>query len=322
MRAYNNIQVIGTHNSYHVQPRPALLALISSIDKNTALAMEYTHRPLGDQLAQLGMRQLELDVFADPNGGLYASPLGDIVVPGGSGVRPEMKAPGLKVLHAQDIDYDSRCRTFKACLGDILAWSNANPTHVPLMIQIEAKDDPLQLPPGVQLPRAPITPVKFTADQLDTIDTEILAVIPRAKILTPDDVRGTHATLEEAILTDGWPALDAVRGRIFFTLDNTDQKRTDYIAGHASLAGRVLFTSSDPGTPEAAFVKLNDPTTDYEKIQRLVGRGYIVRTRADDNTVEARTVNTQRRTLALGSGAQFVSTDYPEADPFSGKYRV
>jgi Phosphoinositide phospholipase C, Ca2+-dependent len=46
-------------------------------------------------------------------------------------------------------------------------------------------------------------------------------------------------------------------------------------------------------------------------IQDLVRRGYLVRTRADADTVQARTGDTTQRDAALLSGAQFVSTDYP-----------
>src|SRR3990170_549599 len=42
----NHVQVLGTHNSYHVEPRPALLQAIASFDPQAAASMEYTHRPL------------------------------------------------------------------------------------------------------------------------------------------------------------------------------------------------------------------------------------------------------------------------------------
>ena len=35
-------------------------------------------------------------------------------------------------------------------------------------------------------------------------------------VLTPDDVRGHHATLPEAITQDGWPTLDSARGQVIF----------------------------------------------------------------------------------------------------------
>jgi len=46
-----------------------------------------------------------------------------------------------------------------------------------------------------------------------------------------------------------------------------------------------------------------------------VKQGYLVRTRSDENTDQARTNDTTRRDLALSSGAQMISTDYPASEP-------
>jgi hypothetical protein len=313
--------VLGTHNSYHIEPRQPLLEFIGTIDPQAAASMEYTHRPLDEQVGPLGIRQVELDVFADPDGGRFAFPLGALVFPiPGEEPKPELFLPGLKVLHIQDIDFETTCLTFVSCLQTIKAWSDANPGHLPLMVLVEAKDDPLVLPPGVLPPGLPdpAEPVPFGAQELDGIDAEIRSVFSDDQLITPDDVRGGRATLEQAVLKDGWPTLNESRGRLLFALDNTDAKRDDYLAGHPSLAGRVMFTSSPPGSPESAFVKVNDPVPNQAYISQLVAAGYIVRTRADANTLEARLGSITRRDAALASGAQFVSTDYPEADPDFG----
>jgi hypothetical protein len=308
----NQVQVIGTHNSYHVRPAPALLAAISSVDPNAAISFDYTHRPLDDQFGRLQVRQIELDIFDDPVGGLFSTPIGGLPDFGGTEPLPlvGMLKPGLKVLHVQDIDYRTTCQTFKGCLSVIKRWSDGHPLHLPVMVLVEAKDDPLVLP--ISTPWPPATPVPFGSSALDQIDAEIRAVFHARDLMTPDNVRGGRTTLEEAVLKDGWPTLNELRGRLFFALDNTDQKRTDYISGSPSLAGRVMFTNSEPGTPEAAFIERNDPVADYASIRKLVRKGYLVRTRADADTVEARLGVTVRRDAALASGAQFVSTDYPE----------
>ena len=57
-------------------------------------------------------------------------------------------------------------------------------------------------------------------------------------------------------------------------------------------------------------MKVNDPFDGW--IRDLVEAGYLVRTRADTDTEEARSGDTARRDAALASGAQFVSTDFPE----------
>ena len=72
--AAHQIQVIGSHNSYHIAPAPPILELIASTGRGRAEGLDYTHRPFAEQFSRLGIRQIELDVFADPKGGLYAEP--------------------------------------------------------------------------------------------------------------------------------------------------------------------------------------------------------------------------------------------------------
>lgn len=68
---------------------------------------------------------------------------------------------------------------------------------------------------------------------------------------------------------------------------------------------------------------LNDPIGQAGQIRRAVKQGFIVRTRADAETREARTGDTRRREAALTSGAQYVSTDYLWPDPrFGTGYQV
>src|SRR5690606_20409114 len=72
----DQVQVIGTHNSYHGAPHPALMDLIRRDHPGDASAVRHTHRPIREQLERLGVRQIELDLYADPDGGLFASPAG------------------------------------------------------------------------------------------------------------------------------------------------------------------------------------------------------------------------------------------------------
>lgn len=308
----NHLQVLGSHNSYHLRVDEPVFQAIAAFSQAIADTLDYGHVPLPEQFSAQGIRQIELDIFADPDGGLYANPLGLQLVTGDPDARlPELEAPGLKVLHVQDIDFRSTCLTFIACLEEVKAWSDAHPGHAPLMILVEAKADVL---PNVG-EFVFVVPLPFGAAELDAIDDEIRAVFPPEQVLTPDDVRGTRATLEEAIRLDGWPTLGATRGRVLFALDNGGAVRATYLDGHPSLAGRMMFVDAEPPAAEAGFVKLNDPLGAFDRIQTLVGQGFIVRTRADADTVASRTGDTTQREAALASGAQFVSTDYPVPDP-------
>ncbi len=311
----NQIQVLGTHNSYHVAPMPAMREWLGARGRD----LDYTHKPLAVQLTELGVRQFELDVFADPTGGRFAQPAAPRIVKGLEPAGPEMRSPGFKVRHMPDIDYGTTCPTLVACLGAIRDWSRANPWHVPILIMIEVKDAAIADPDS----HGYVKPIPVDAAALQALDKEIRSVFDDNHLVTPDRVRGRHATLSAALQTDGWPLLRAVRGKVLFALDNTDDHRTDYLRGNSTLEGRVLFVSSPPGEPSAAFVKMNEVLGDDEaRIRQTVDSGYLVRTRADLPTEEARTGNTTRRDGAFRSGAQFVSTDYPEPSPFGSGYRA
>ena len=84
-----------------------------------------------------------------------------------------------------------------------------------------------------------------------------------------------------------------------------------------------MFTNSPPEDPEAAFLIINNPLTHGERIRSLVLEGFLVRTRADANTLEARAGDTSRRLAAFASGAHFISTDYYRPNPaFGTAYQV
>ena len=84
-----------------------------------------------------------------------------------------------------------------------------------------------------------------------------------------------------------------------------------------------MFTNAPEGHPAAGVMIINDPIKDFARIQRLVRAGYLVRTRADANTLEARVNDTRRREQAFASGAQAISTDYYfPATHFGTDYRV
>ena len=315
----NHLQFLGTHNSYHVEPSRELYAALRGVQPGWGENLAYTHRPLREQLGALKIRQLELDVFADPRGGHYARPAGRRLIGQPPALEDErMAQPGFKVLHVQDVDYQSRCPTLVSCLEEAKRWSQANPSHLPVLILVEVKDSPAQDSLGFDF----TVPLPIRAAELDALDAEIFAVLGPEHLLMPDDVRRDHSSLEQAILKDGWPALAEARGKFIFALDNTGLQRDEYLRDHPNLDGRVMFVSSPPDQPTAAFVKMNDVLADRALIRSYVERGYLVRTRADIAVEEGKSGDTTRRDAALASGAQYISTDYPETSPFGSGYRV
>jgi hypothetical protein len=309
----NQIQVIGTHNSYHAGFQPSAEALWKAKNPAAYQGLDYRHLPLEQQLDS-GVRQIELDVFADSQGGRYAHPLGPKMIaaahlPPDPDFDPDgiMNKPGFKVMHVQDVDYISTCQPFTACLKQIRDWSHAHPGHIPVFILVETKQGT-----GTRGEIQLTEPEPFTSSTFDALDAEIRSVFSPDELITPDDVRGLYNTLEEAVLAGNWPTVASARGKVVFLMDQRPVGPV-YLAGHLSLRGRVLFTNAEPGQPDAAFIERNDgPETD---IANLVRKGYLVRTRTDADTKEARINSTARRDAMMASGAQILSTDYPANEP-------
>lgn len=317
----NQIQVIGTHNSYHLAPEPSLLKMIGLAGRGLAESIDYSHLPLTEQLERLGVRQIELDLYADPEGGRFAKPLGWSLLGGKrSDARMpfdfdrEMTRPGFKIIHAPGFDFATTVPSLTNALQQIIGWSATRPDHLPILVLLELKES-IPAPAGVSA-------VPFDRLLLDQLDRELRDLVPASKRLTPDEVRGESATLRDAVRQRGWPRLRDCRGKLIFALDNTDAIRDRYLADHPNLEGRMMFASVAADHPAAAWVKLNNPQADFDAIQQAVRRGLLVRTRADADTRAARHHDAAQREQAFSSGAQFISTDYPVPDLRFSPYQV
>ncbi len=181
----NQIQVIGTHNSYHAGLLPGIAKLLQQKNPDAFASLDYAHGDLATQLNH-GIRQIELDIFADSKGGRFAHPLGAaLVAQAGLPADPDpypnglMMKPGFKVMHVQDIDYASVCQPFTACLQIVRAWSRAHPEHVPIFILVETKQDI----PSAEIPFT--VPEPFTAATFDALDAEIRSVFSEDEMITP-----------------------------------------------------------------------------------------------------------------------------------------
>jgi hypothetical protein len=312
----NDLLSVGTHNSYKAAIPDAEMAQLRARSTRAATVLDYAHRPLAEELDD-GARQLELDVYYDPQGGRFADPLGPRMLGQrlDDAAAQEFARPGFKVMHIPDFDFRSTCTRFVACLQTVKAWSDAHPDHIPILILINAKDDSPLGNSGAAI-------AKFDAAAFDALDAEIASVFADDDLITPDQVQGKHATLREAVLKRGWPKLRDARGRVFFALDEAPQKVALYRGERRSLEGRRMFVNIDESSPAAAYITLNEPLQDMKRIRAAVEAGFIVRTRADADTLEAREGKTERREAALRSGAQYVSTDYMKPDPRFGAYSV
>jgi len=273
----NQVQVLATHNSYHVQ---------QDVPIASSPTTQYTHAPLDQQL-DLGVRGFEIDAVNAPDG-------------------------QFPVLHSPVVDNTSNCTPIAQCLQVTRTWSKAHPGHAPIFILLEPKDDPIDHVLDPQLRT-------FDAAGLDQLDAIVRSALGR-QLITPDSVRGKAKTLRRAVTGRGWPTLGKTRGKVLVALNTGGPIRATYLQGHPSLERRAMFVTADERSPAAAVIKVDDP--DEQRIQQLVKGGFIVRTRADADLVEARANDVTRRDLALRSGAQIVSTDFEVAVPTIGDYVV
>jgi hypothetical protein len=262
----NDVQVLASHNSYHLQPN------VGISDPHA----EYSHAPLEQQL-ELGVRGFELDALNGPGDGEF------------------------QVGHTPIVDDKTNCTPLTICLATIKRWSLAHPQHVPLFVLIEPKVGSLD---RILNPR--LGP--WDTDAVGRLDAQVRSSLG-GQLITPDAVRGRSATLRDAVLRRGWPALSKTRGKIMVILNTAGEIRRKFLAGHPSLQRRAMFVTATERAPSAAVVKVDAPGTG-RRIRRLVDEGFIVRTRSDADLVEARSHDTSRRDVALGSGAQIVTTDF------------
>jgi hypothetical protein len=297
----NDLTMLGTHNSYKLAMPPERMAQLRLADANSADSLDYAHRPIVEQL-DAGARQLELDIWYDPKGGLYVDGSKD----------PAMQRPGFKVQHMAGFDNRSSCLTLVQCLTIIRGWSDAHPGHVPILLMFNTNDN------GRFIKGEPYSEAAY-----DALDAEVRSVLAPSKLIVPDDVQGSYPTLRDAVLANNWPTLESARGRFLFALDESPIKVALYRGKRTSLEGRVFFVNTDENSPAAAYITLNEPVRDVDRIARAVKANFLVRTRADANTREARANDTAPRDAAFKSGAHYISTDYLWPDTrFAGSYRV
>ncbi len=256
----NHVQVKGTHNSYHLDPGLEIKP------------WAYSHLPLERQLGEQGVRQLELDVYWD------------------------VAVKDFRVYHVKLVDEKSTCDLLSDCLGAVKKWSDANPSHQPVFILVEPKDD--------------AEPYPFTSPYVE-LEKAVLRTIPKKQLITPDDVRGSHGSLIKAVEQDGWPTLGLARGRLILALLAGEKMRKHYTHDEQHLRGRLMFVTGAVGKPFGAVASYNDPRKDMDRIKAAVKKGLLVRTRADSESVEPAKGDTTKLQAALASGAHYVSTDYP-----------
>ena len=312
----SDLQLVGTAESYKQEPSPAMMSLIRMGGKKDAEALDFGQAPITAQL-DTGARALQFDIANDPKGGLFKNPAGASMA--GELLDADyvaaMSRPGFKVIHVLDVDFRSSCTSLKDCLTEVAAWSRAHKDHMPIVIALRTNDTKTPMPGATH-------PLPFDAAAFAALDKEVLSVFQPGEIITPDMVQGKYASLREAVTQHQWPSLGASRGKIILVMDDCAEKVALYTGATAKLSGRPMFVTTDENSPLASFITIEDPVKDGARIEAAVKAGFIVRTRADDQTREARSGDIARREKAFASGAQIVSTNFLEPDKRLGNYQV
>ena len=215
----NQLQFIGTHNSYHIRETTQKPGAPS----RGVLEWNYSHAPLDVQLDR-GVRSFELDLH--------------------------YRDGAFEVFHVPLLDEGTTCRRLSDALATVNKWSQAHPGHVPISFLFELK---------VEGPRRDRRIKEVDAAGLDRLDDVLCAGFPAGQRITPDDVRGGAATLREAVTTRSWPTLAASRGKVFFILHDEDKQRDLYVREHPSLRGRAMFVRSNDKRDDGAVIVLDNP---------------------------------------------------------------
>lgn len=199
--------------------------------------------------------------------------------------------------HLATIDPKSNCPELSACFAAIASWSAAHPRHHGIVVIMELR-------------------FSFEPASAEALFGELEAEAARAfgdTLFTPAMLAGTSTSVRAVVLREGWPTLGAMRGKVIVALNESGEFRTAYTHGDRDYLGRSMFVTAEPDQPTAALIKRDDPSA--PDIPALVRAGYLVRTRSDSDTVEARANDRGPLERALASGAQIVSTDFPAKVP-------
>lgn len=347
----NEIQVLGTHNSY-AQPvdstlmafadpvfekafqsffasmTPQQLAVFNEYHPNglkMSEGLQYNHPPFDVQL-DAGLRSLEIDVYNDPTGNRFNHPAGYRVLEqkGVKGLAAYdttgLAAPGFKVMHIADFDFRTHYPTLHVALLALKSWSDHHSGHMPIYIVLEAKDKGLPVFPN----SAEVLP--FDEKAFDDLDKELVSVIGKEKIITPDEVRGKYPTLRDGVMAKNWPTVEASRGKFIFLLLPSSagmSLQSPYTHNRPNLEKRMMFVQSMVTDTFGAFLLLDNAIVRQKEIQEAVKSGFIVRTRSDIETYEAKVNDQTRAVAAFASGAQVVTTDFFRAgNKYGTKYVV
>lgn len=290
---FNEIAFIATHNSYQKKPVEAIQRIFSNLSELTfglisAEAGKFNSQTLTQQF-NCGIRSIEMDV--------------ETIV--------KDNTITFTCMHSPTLDMTTTCYDFALALKEISLWSDNNPGHLPITVIVE--------------PKALFLPIEnmefFNMDYAKELDKVIRANLGD-KLFTPADMLRDYKTFGEMRAADDWCRVDEMLGKVLILLHETGVTE-DYIALDPTFSTQAMFPmlrEKDAPRDCASFLIINDPKKALKrKGDMLDTNNLIVRTRVDSYGF----IDENKRTDAISSGSQIVSTDYPMRDDLAeGAYTV
>ncbi len=288
---FNELRYIATHNSYQTE----------AVDE---------HKKIYKNLSELtfGMVSEKKGLFVSPtvieqlNNGIYSLEIDiETFVRNGE--------ISFTCMHNPNFDMTTSCYDFSLLLKEISMWSDNNPNHLPITIIIEPKNF-----------FVPLEDMKFfNVDYAKAFDAALRAGLAD-KLFTPADMLRDYESFGAMRAADDWCKVNDMLGKVLVLLHDCNVTEK-YIEIDPSIKSQAMFPmlrEDDVDRDCASFLLINKPDEAVEASEEVITNGkFIVRTRADEFT----SVSEEKRELALASGAQIVSTDYPvKTDLQDGDY--
>ncbi len=237
----NQIQIVATHNSYHIAPEW----------EDPLPESNYTQPLILDQLDTFKVRQLELDIW-------------------------ENEENVFNCYHGIFADEGSRCRNIVDCLTVAKGWSDKNPAHVPLIFIIEIKAlygaDYNDLE-GV------LTSGFF--DRLHTMFTDVFPadriITPDTVRGSGETLAGTLMERGWPTLGESRGKIMIVLN----TTSDRIAIKNAYVQKYPGLKGALMFAKDGPDDGWGSVVELNNVERDQDAIEAAVAKNYLIRSAAD-----------------------------------------
>jgi hypothetical protein len=329
----NEMQFIGSHNSYKMQPDSLMTGEMIAYEKAGGVGapegrppsferLAYGHPPIEVQL-QLGIRLLEFDLHVanpgDPFDPIakYNERFGNRRESEGAQLPSVINDGRIIVYHVRDHDFRSTCIEFSDCLSHLADWSKGNPEHLPIIIYLEAKSNGGA---GLSLTADGLVEGEqgsvFGLDQWQRVESDAVEVLGRDAVFKPGEIIRDGLSLRQSITEYGWPYVDDLQGRFIFIVAGEDESKDAY----ANIPDPLFFTFRPMYHPDASFIIEFDAFS--RNIERILESGLIACTYADYMLVEGRDNNLAKRERLFDAGAQMISTDFPFRDPRFSDYEV